>query len=109
MKTNRIITSLFVLISFFFLSGSLAYSSCLSGSTKISPELSCTTIDINAMLQSGDYQRKVDNFIIIEDTTASMMENADNSSTSKLTISKGLIRCLNNSLPEDFKVKAGMR
>ena len=109
MKTNRLVTSLFVLISVFFLSVSLAYSSCLSGSTKISPELSCTTIDINVMLQSGDYQRKVDNFIIIEDATSSMKENADNSSTSKLTISKGLIRCLNNSLPEDFKVNAGMR
>jgi OOP family OmpA-OmpF porin len=109
MKTNRLFTSLLVLLLVFFLSGSLAYSSCLEGSTKISPELSCTTMDINAMLQSGDYQRKVDNFIIIEDATSSMRENVDNSSTSKLTISKGLIRCLNNSLPEDFKVNAGMR
>jgi OOP family OmpA-OmpF porin len=109
MKTNRLLTSLLVLLLVFFLSGSLAYSSCLEGSTKISPELSCTTMDINAMLQSGDYQRKVANFIIIEDATSSMRENVDNSSTSKLTISKGLIRCLNNSLPEDFKVNAGMR
>ena len=97
MKTNQLVTSLFVLILVFFLSVSLAYSSCLSGSTKISPDLSCTTVDINAMLQSGDYQRKVDNFIIIEDATSSMRENVDNSSTSKLTISKGLIRCLNNT------------
>ena len=109
MKTNQLVTSLFVLILVFFLSVSLAYSSCFSGSTKISPDLSCTTVDINAMLQSGDYQRKADNFIIIEDATSSMRENVDNSSTSKLTISKGLIRCLNNSLPEGFKVNAGMR
>jgi OOP family OmpA-OmpF porin len=109
MKTNHPVIVLLVLILVFFLSASLAYSSCLSGSTIISPDLSCTTKDINTMLQSGDYQRKVENFIIIEDATPSMRENADKTSTSKFTISKGLIRCLNNSLPEDFGVNAGMR
>lgn len=105
MKTNHFVTSLLLLFLVFILSG------CAGISTRSTPDLSCTTVDINAMLNSGDYQRKADNFIIIEDTTNSMNKKVDKTSNSpsRLTISKGLIRCLNNTLPEDFDVKSGMR
>jgi len=94
MKIKHLVTTLFALILVFVLSG------CAGMSTKSTTDLSCTTVDINAMLNSGDYQKKVENFIIIEDTT---------SGSSNLAISKGLIRCLNNSLPENFDVYGGMR
>lgn len=106
MKLNHLVTSLLVLILFFVLSG------CAGMSTKNTSDLSCTTADIKGMLNSGDYQKKVDNFIILQDATSSMNGKLSKSSTSvpsKLTISKGLIRCLDNSLPEDFAVNGGMR
>ena len=106
MKTNHLVTSLLVLILSFALSG------CAGKSTKSTSDLSCSTVDINAMINSGDYQKKTDNFIIIQDATLSMNDKADTnlaSSPSKLALSKGLIRCLNNSLPENFDVKAGLR
>jgi OOP family OmpA-OmpF porin len=105
MKTNHLVTSLLVLILAFVLSG------CAGMSTKNTSELSCTTVDINAMLESGDYQKKVDNFIIIQDATSSMnkKEWPSGSGPSRLAISKGLLRCLNNTLPENFDVYAGMR
>jgi len=106
MKTNHLFTILLVLILTLVLSG------CAGMSTKSSSDLSCTTVDINAMLHSGDYQKKVDNFIILQDATPSMDKKVGKSSTSnpsRLTLSKGLVRCLNNSLPENFGVTAGMR
>jgi len=64
MKLNHLITSLLVLILFFVLSG------CAGMSTKNTSDLSCTTADITGMLNSGDYQKKVDNFIILQDATS---------------------------------------
>ena len=106
MKSNHLVTGLLVLILSFVLSG------CAGMSTKSTSDLSCTTVDMNAMIHSGNYQRKADNFIIIQDATISMNDKAEKNSASsppKLAISKGLVRCLNNSLPENFDVKAGMR
>ena len=105
MKTNHLVTSLLVLVLSFALSG------CAGLSTKNTSDLSCTSVDLNAMINSGNYQKKTDNFIIIQDATLSMNEKAElnSSSPSKLALSKGLLRCLNNSLPENFNVKAGMR
>ena len=105
MKTNHLVTSLLALILVFVLSG------CAGMSTKNTSDLSCTTVDINAMLDSGDYQKKADNFIVIQDTTSSMdkKEWPSGSGPSRLAISKGLLGCLNNTLPEDFSVYAGMR
>jgi len=105
MRTNHLVTSLLVLILVFVLSG------CAGMSTRTTTDLSCTTVDINAMLDSGDHQKKVNNFIIIQDATSSMnkKEWSSGSGPSKLAISKGLVSCLNNSLPDNFDVNAGMR
>jgi OOP family OmpA-OmpF porin len=103
MKTNNLAIKLFTLIMILILSG------CAGVSTRDALDLSCTTVDINAMLDSGNYQKKVDNFIILEDSTSSMSDRAYKSGPSKLAVSKGLIRCLNNSLPDNLGVMAGMR
>jgi len=65
------------------------------------------------MINSGEYQKKVDNFIIIQDASSSMDYHKELVGTgpysTDLDVSKGLIRCMTNSLPEYFDVNAGMR
>ena len=112
MKSKHLLGTLLVSVLVFFLSVSLAYSSCLSGWSKESkPALSCSNNNINSMLTSGEYQKKVDNFIILQDASSTMGEKASRSSHyySKLEESKDLLNCLNNTLPENFDVGAGMR
>lgn len=106
MKTKHLVLSLLALILGFVLTG------CAGMTTSSIPELSCTKTDINAMLASGDYQKKADNFLIIQDATSSMSNKPGKSSgstLSKLALSKGLIMCFNNALPEDINVNGGMR
>jgi len=112
MKSKHLIRTLLVSVLVFFLSVSLAYSSCLSGwSKEIKPDLSCSNNNINSMLTSGEYQKKVDNFIILQDASSTMGEKASRSSHyySKLEESKDLLICMNNTLPDNFDVGAGMR
>ena len=112
MRTKHLIGTLLVSVLVFFLSVSLAYSSCLSGwSKEIGPDLSCSNNNINSMLTSGEYQKKVDNFIILQDASSTMGEKASKSSHyySKLEESKDLLICMNNTLPDNFDVGAGMR
>ena len=64
------------------------------------------------MLKSGDYQKKVDNFLIIQDASTSMSQKWDKTfeyEDTKLAYSKKLIQCLNNTLPDDYDANAGMR
>src|SRR5210317_341488 len=112
MKTKHLLGTLLVSVLVFFLSVSFAYSSCLSGwSKEKKPTLSCSNNNINSMLTSGEYQKKVDNFIILQDASSTMGERASRSSYyhSKLAESKDLLNCLNNTLPKNFDVAAGMR
>ena len=112
MKSKHLIRTLLVSVLVFFLSVSLAYSSCLSGwSKEIRPDMSCSNNNINSMLTSGEYQKKVDNFIILQDASSTMGEKASKSSHyySKLEESKDLLICMNNTLPDNFDVGAGMR
>ena len=112
MKSKHLIRTLLVSVLVFFLSVSLAYSSCLSGwSKEIRPDISCSNNNINSMLTSGEYQKKVDNFIILQDASSTMGEKASKSSHyySKLEESKDLLICMNNTLPDNFDVGAGMR
>jgi len=90
----------------------LALTGCAGLSTKISADVTCTTKDTNAMLKSGEYRKKVDNFLIIQDASSTMGENYGKTfsyNSSKLLISKDLVKCINNNLPNDFDVEAGMR
>ncbi|MFC1843606.1 OmpA family protein [Thermodesulfobacteriota bacterium] len=107
MKTNHLFTSLLVLILTLVLSG------CAGVSTQSASDISCTTVSIQAMINSGEYQKKTDNFIIIQDASSSMNFKkelvASSPTPSDIDVSKGLIRCMSNSLPEYFDVYAGMR
>jgi len=106
MRFKHLVTSLMVL----FLG--VALTGCAGLSTKSTADITCTTKDINAMLKSGDYQKKVGNFLIIQDASSSMGDKLGKSFThepSKLALSKDLVRCLNNTLPDDFDVNAGLR
>jgi OOP family OmpA-OmpF porin len=106
MRVKHFVTVLLVLLLGFALTG------CAGLSTKSTADITCTTKDINAMLKSGAYQKKVDNFLIIQDASSSMSDKLGKSFThepSKLALSKDLVRCLNSTLPDDFDVNAGMR
>lgn len=106
MKAQHIVKSLSVLILGLVLTG------CAGMTTTGIPELTCTRADINGMLQDGEYQKKADSFLIIQDATPSMGEKAEMTSASgpsKLSLSQGLITCFNNTLPEDINVNGGLR
>jgi len=106
MRIKHFVTGLMVLLLGFVLTG------CAGLSTKNTADITCTTKDINAMLKSGQYQKKVDNFLIIQDASSSMGDKLGKPFTyepSKLALSKDLVKCLNNTLPDNFDVNAGMR
>jgi OOP family OmpA-OmpF porin len=105
MKTKHLVVSLLVLVLALVLSG------CADKSVVVPTDLGCANNNINSMLKSGDYQKKIDSFLIIQDASSSMSERADTigSYDSKLAQSKDIVRCLINTLPDNFDVNAGLR
>jgi len=107
MKTKNLV----VLLAVFFLGAIL--SGCANLPHYAMPTAAdCTNSTTTAKLKSGDYQKKVDNFLIIQDASTSMSEQWGKTFTyqdTKLAYSKKLVQCLNNTLPEDFDANAGMR
>ncbi len=106
MKVKHFLTGLLVIFLGFVLTG------CAGLSTKPTADLTCTSKDIGALLKSGEYQKKVDNFLIILDASTSMSDKLGRDFTyepSKLVLAKDLIKCLNNTLPADLDVNGGMR
>lgn len=106
MRVKHFVTGLLVLLLGFVLSG------CAGMSMNSEEEIICTSRDLGALLQSGDYQKKVDNFLVIQDASSSMSDDVEkcwNDEISKITLSRALIKCMNNSIPSDFDVNAGMR
>ncbi len=106
MRIRKIAASLVVLLLGLVLTG------CAGISTKSTADITCTTKDVNAMLKSGEYQQKVDNFLVIQDASTSMSDKLGKPFTnepSKLALSKDLVRCMNNTLPNDYDAEAGMR
>ena len=104
MKTKLLVSSLLIMFV------AITFAGCAVMPTKTTPDLSCAKGRISEMLSSGIYQKKVDNFIIIQDATQSMSEKVDKTSSyGKLALSKGLINCMNNALVEELELQAGMR
>jgi OOP family OmpA-OmpF porin len=106
MRVKHFLTGLLVIFLGFVLTG------CAGLSTKPTADLTCTSKDIGALLKSGEYQKKVDNFLIILDASTSMSDKLGKDFTyepSKLVLAKDLIQCLNNTLPADLDVNGGMR
>ncbi|MFC1837833.1 OmpA family protein [Thermodesulfobacteriota bacterium] len=113
MKAKHFIVSLFVLVFGVFLVGSANISSAAmvdSGCGMV--EIACGNSGTNAKLKSG-YHVKVDNFLILQDTSSSMGEPLAASGPmdrdTKIEYSKGLVNCLNDTLPDNMNVNAGMR
>ncbi len=106
MRVKHFATGLLVLLLGFVLTG------CAGLSPRSSADITCTTKDVNGMLKSGEYQKKVDNFLVILDASSSMGDKLGplfSNEPSKLVLAKDLVKCLNSSLPDDFNVNAGMR
>ena len=106
MKGKRVFTVLSGLILALILAG------CVGMHQAMPEDTACSNNSTSAMLQSGDYKKKVDNFFVIQDASSSMSEKWDNTyayDSAKLEYSKKLARCMNNTLPDNFDVKAGMR
>jgi OOP family OmpA-OmpF porin len=84
---------------------------CAGLSTQDTADLTCANKNTTAKLKSGDYQKKVDNFLIIQDTSTSMAENLGGSpdKPTKIEYSKDLVSCLNDTLPDNLNVDAGLR
>ena len=104
MKAKHIVASLLILVLSFVLTG------CAGKSTMQTINESCTGKNANALVGNG-YQKKVDNFLIVQDASSTMGEKPSKASTydSKLAQSKDLVKCLNTTLPDNFDVKAGLR
>jgi len=104
MKTKHLVVSLLVLVLALVLSG-------CAGKSMGPADTGCTNNNTNSMLKSGDYQKKIDSFLIIQDASSSMSEKAGTlgSYDSKLAQSKNMVRCLNATLPDNFDVNAGLR
>ena len=104
MKVKHIVSSLLVLLLGLVLTG-------CAGKSISSADLSCANNNTNSMLRSGDYQKRVDNFLVVQDASSTMGEKPSKASAydSKLAESKDLIKCLNTTLPDNFDVKAGLR
>jgi len=106
MRVKGFVTGLLVLLLGLVLTG------CAGLSTRSSADITCTTKDINAMLKSGEYQKKVDNFLIIMDASTTMGDKLGpfyTNEPSKEILAKDLTTCLNSALPDDFDVNAGLR
>ena len=104
MKAKHLVVGLLVLVLALVLSG-------CAGKSMSPADTGCTNNNTNSMLRSGDYQKKIDSFLIIQDASSSMSEKAGTigSYDSKLAQSKDMVRCLNATLPDNFDVNAGLR
>jgi len=106
MRIKHIVAGLLALIIGFAMTG------CAGLSTSGPEDVICTSRDLGELLQSGEYQRKVDNFLILQDASTSMSDDVEKcwgGEISKIELSRVLIKCMNGSLPADFDVNGGMR
>jgi OOP family OmpA-OmpF porin len=62
----------------------------------------CDDADLNPLLESGGYIQRVDNFLIILDSSSTMSEHQEEGklkSPAKLELAKDIIRCINTTIP----------
>jgi len=104
MRTKHLVVSLLVLIFGVVMTG------CAGITTKNMADTTCTSKNANSLISSG-YSNSVNSFLVVQDASSTMGESLGKMSNydSKLSESKDLIQCLNNSLPDNFDVNAGMR
>jgi OOP family OmpA-OmpF porin len=86
-------------------------TSCASMTTEPPPNYICAGQDLNPMVQRGEYVKKVDNFLVILDTSSTMSERQTISwykKQQKFLHAKDLITCMNQTIP-DIELNGGMR
>jgi OOP family OmpA-OmpF porin len=108
MKVKHLVAGLLVLVLGMVLTSCAMRPAMESGLV----DTTCSNADTNAMLKSGDYKEKINNFLLVQDASSTMSESWGKTfhyDSSKLEISKELVRCLNNTLPDNFNANAGMR
>jgi OOP family OmpA-OmpF porin len=105
MKLKHRTAMLFMLVFGIFLIGYTGLSSAAM------VDIGCDNSSTNAMLQGGEYQKKIANFLILQDTSTSMGETLPGSAAknTKIQYSRALLNCLNNTLPDSFTANAGLR
>ena len=104
MRTKHLVVSLLILIFGIIMTG------CAGITTTNMAKTTCTSKNANSLIRSG-YSNNVNSFLVVQDASSTMGESLGKMSNydSKLSESKDLINCLNNSLPDNFNVDAGMR
>ncbi len=105
MKAKYFLKVLGVLILGVFL------TSCASMTKEPPPNYICEGQDLNPMVQRGEYVKKVDNFLVILDTSSTMSERQTISwykKQQKFLHAKDLITCMNQTIP-DIELNGGMR
>jgi len=108
MKVKHLVAGLLVLVLGMVLTSCAMRPAMESGLV----DTTCSNADTNAMFKSGDYKEKINNFLLVQDASSTMSESWGKTfhyDSSKLEISKELVRCLNNTLPDNFNANAGMR
>jgi OOP family OmpA-OmpF porin len=108
MKAKHLVAGLLVLVLGMVLTSCAMRPAMESGLV----DTTCSNADTNAMLKSGDYKEKINNFLLVQDASSTMSESWGKTfhyDSPKLEISKELVRCLNNTLPDNFNANAGMR
>ncbi len=108
MKVKHLVAGLLVLVLGMVLTSCAMRPAMESGLV----DTTCSNADTNAMLKSGDYKEKINNFLLVQDASSTMSESWGKTfhyDSSKLEISKELVRCLNNTLPDNFNANAAMR
>jgi len=86
-------------------------TSCASMTTEPPLNYICEGQDLNPMVQRGEYVKKVDNFLVILDTSSTMSEKQTISwykKQQKFLHAKDLITCMNQTIP-DIELNGGMR
>jgi len=71
----------------------------------------CAGQDLNPMVKRGEYVKKVDNFLVVLDTSSTMAEKQTISwykRQKKILHAKDLITCMNQTIP-DIELNSGMR
>lgn len=105
MKLKHRVAVLFMLVFGIFLIGSTGLSAAAM------MDIGCDNSGTNAMLQNGEYQKKITNFLILQDTSTSMGETLPGAAakSTKIQYSRALLNCMNETLPNSFTANGGLR
>ena len=103
MKAKYFLTVFVVLFLGFFL------TSCATMTKEPPANYICESQDLNPVVKRGEYFKKVDNFLVIFDSSATMSEKQTISwykKQQKFLHAKDLLMCMNNSIP-DLELNGG--